>query len=232
MTKSDEGTRDILGLAPYGEALNTLAKGGIEGAGAFLGRICLPAAEEFGFLLKDRVSAWRRNNAIKIALKAEAIFEKYSLPSSSHAHPRIVMKVMEEGSWTDADEVQDFWAGLLTSACSEDGKDETNLIFVNILAQLTRAEASVLMYACETCEKKLARAGWLCAKYQLIIDLEHLEKITASDDVHRLDRELDHMRVLGLIGGALFGGFNTESTSADITPTSALSSDVCSMPRI
>lgn len=37
------------------QPLNTLAQGAVDGAGAFLGRICLPAAEEFGLLLRDKV---------------------------------------------------------------------------------------------------------------------------------------------------------------------------------
>lgn len=220
MTKNDEGTKDILGLAPYGEALNTLAKGAVEGAGAFLGRICLPAAEEFGLLLRDRIGGWRANNAVKIALKAQTLFEKYSLPANFHAHPRLVMKVVQEGSWAEADEVQDMWAGLLTSSCSEDGMDETNLIFVTILAQLTHAEASILKYGCEKCEKQVSKAGWIGVKHELIIDLGDLERITGVHDIHRLDRELDHLRVLGLIGNPLIGGFSPESTSPDITPTS------------
>ena len=193
MTKNDEGPKDILGLAPYGEALNTLAKGAVEGAGAFLGRICLPAAEEFGLLLRDRIGGWRANNAVKIALKAQALFEKNSLPANFHAHPRLVMKVVEEGSWAEADEVQDMWAGLLTSSCSEDGMDETNLIFVTILAQLTHTEASILKYGCEKCEKQVSKAGWIGVKHQLIIDLGDLERITGLHDIHRLQADCDHL---------------------------------------
>jgi len=219
MTDKGEKSGDIFGLAPYGEAINTLAEGAVQGASAFLGRICLPAAEEFGLLLRDKVSAWRGNNALKIALKAERIFEKYSKGEKLHAHPRLVMKVIEEGSWVENDTVQEMGAGLLSSACTEDGKDETNLIFMNILSQITSAQASVLNYGCEKCEKKLSKAGWIYAE-SLTIELDELIKITSVSDIHRLDRELDHLRALELIGGGFSGGFHSESTAADITPTS------------
>jgi len=39
------------------EAINTVTTSVVGGAEAFLGRICLPAAEEFGLLLRDRVHA-------------------------------------------------------------------------------------------------------------------------------------------------------------------------------
>ena len=55
MPNEEQGKRDLFGLAAYGETLNTLAKGVVDGAGAFLSRICLPAAEEFGLLLRDKV---------------------------------------------------------------------------------------------------------------------------------------------------------------------------------
>lgn len=219
MAKNKEKGGDIFGLAPYGEAINTLAKGAVQGASAFLSRICLPAAEEFGLLLRDRVGVWRGNNAVKIALKAEKTLLKYAQGENLHANPRLVMKVVQDGSWAEDDRIQEMWAGLLASACTEDGKDETNLIFMNILSQITSAQASVLNYACERSAKKVSGAGWIFPAYALTIELNDLIKITKVSDVHRLDRELDHLRSLGLIGGAHVGGFRIDSTLADITPT-------------
>jgi hypothetical protein len=45
---------DILGIKPIGNAIESLTDGFVSGASAFLSRICLPAAEEFGLLLRDR----------------------------------------------------------------------------------------------------------------------------------------------------------------------------------
>ena len=201
-----------------------------------MSRICLPAATELGLLFGDKVGAWRANNAIEIALKAKAISEKHSMPESFCAHPRIAMKVLEEGSWSDDDDVQSMWAGLLILSCGPDGKDETNLIFTNMLAQLTHAEASILKYSCEKSEKKVTNTGLVVHKdNELMIDLDELVKLTGVNDIHRLDLELDHLRVLGLIGSGISGGFSPESTSADISPSALALHIVCSMsgtPRI
>ncbi len=67
----DNKSLDILGIKPIADSVNTVTKGTVDGASAFLSRICLPAAEEFGLLLRDKVSAWRSNNAIAIAHKAK-----------------------------------------------------------------------------------------------------------------------------------------------------------------
>ena len=136
MTTEDQGKGDLFGLAAYGEAINTLAKGAVDGAGAFLSKICLPAAEEFGLLLRDKVSAWRAKNAIDITQEAEKILADQNA-LEVHAHPRLVMKILSEGSWTNDEKVKSFWAGLLASSCTEDGNDESNVIFLNILSQIT-----------------------------------------------------------------------------------------------
>ena len=71
MSDKDQQSFDILGIKPVGEAVNTIVKGSVEGTSAFLSRICLPAAEEFGLLLQDKISHWRTQNLIRIAEKAE-----------------------------------------------------------------------------------------------------------------------------------------------------------------
>src|SRR5258706_6894070 len=104
---------DVFGVKAYGDAVKAATEGLVTGAGAFLGRICLPAAEEIGLLFKDRVSHWRALQSAKIVNKSKRILE--SLPNSEplHAHPRIVGSVIEKGSWVDSDNVQEMWAGLL-----------------------------------------------------------------------------------------------------------------------
>lgn len=215
MSDKEDKKGDLFGLAAYGEVLNTFAKAGVDGVGAFLSRICLPAAEEFGLLLRDKISAWRAKNAINIAQKAEKNLIEFDKDGKLHAHPRLIMKIFLEGSWSDKDEVQEMWAGLLASSCTEDGKDESNILFINILSQITAAQATIINYSCKNCKKQVSEAGWIMA-YPFSISLEDLKKITGLTDVHRIDRELDHLKSLELIGG----GFHYASTTADITPTS------------
>ena len=134
---------DLLGIKPVADSVNTITKGAVDGAGAFLSRICLPAAEEFGFLIRDKVSNWRAKNALSVISKAEKKFNKASVSEKSSAHPRLVISIIENGSWPDDDLVQNMWAGLLASSCSPANDDESNLIFVNFLAQMTSSEAKI-----------------------------------------------------------------------------------------
>ncbi len=170
--------KDALGLRPIAEAAKRLTDASVDAASAFLSRICLPAAEEFGLLLRDRVHAWRATNLAAIAVKAEQKLLAASLEASAkHAHPRLVGLIVDQGSWTESDEAQELWAGLLASSCTEDGRDGGP-----------------------------------------IIDLATLKGIANLEDIQRLDRELDHLRTLGILNQNS-AGFNILSTDVNLTPS-------------
>ena len=194
-------------------ALTTIAKGAVDGSGAFLGRICLPAAEEFGLLLKDKVSAWRANNAINIVKKAEEKLNQVDRNKNLHAHPRLVTMAFETGSYSDSEQVQEMWAGLLASSCDKDGKDESNLLFMTILSQINTTEAIILNYLCETANKTVSKSGFIWAD-DMKITPEKITEITGITDIHRMDRELDHLSALDLTTG----GFNDKDEIATIAP--------------
>lgn len=215
MENGENKSLDILGVKPVADSMKICTQAAIDGASAFLGRICLPAAEEFGLLLQDKVRNWRQNNSVKMIHDAEIKFNKFNGNIEKHAHPRLVSKIIEQGSWVDEDMVQAMWAGLLASSCTEDGKDESNLIFTSILGQITSLQGRVVNYSCENAKIYITQAGWIAAEEMLVVDLKVLEKITECSDFHRLDRELDHLRSLELIQG----GFDPNSTNADITPS-------------
>ncbi|WP_243247370.1 Abi-alpha family protein [Pseudomonas maioricensis] len=214
MTENNKSL-DILGAKPLSESVKTMTEGTVQGVSALLSRICLPAAEEFGLLLKDKVGNWRSNNAAKMAAKANQILEGIPFQETLSAHPKIAFKAVEDSSWTDDDVVLSLWAGLLVSSCTKSGKDESNLIFLNLLSQLTSSQVRVLKYACENAKVFIAPSGWIMAG-DLRVEAMEIVRITNVTDMHQLDRELDHLRQLGVIEN----GFDVNSTKADITPTS------------
>jgi Abortive infection alpha len=214
MNEQKDQSLDILGVKPISDSINIATKAIFDGSSAFLSRICLPAAEEFGLLLRDRVSHWRAINAARMVANAESIVQSLPDADKRHAHPRLVAQIIENGSWTDSDEVQRMWAGLLASSCTVDGSDDSNLIFIDTLSHLTLIEARILENACRECTKEVTQAGWLMAQ-EFRVSLEQLQSYSGINDFHRIDRELDHLRILGLIKE----GFHPLSTDADITPS-------------
>ena len=220
MNSEPSKSLDILGVKPVGDAIKTATDSVFSGASAFLSRICLPAAEEFGLLLKDRVSHWRAQNAAKITEHAESMLQG-SAALNVRANPRLVFEVIEKGSWTDDDVFQKAWAGILASSCSSDGADDSNIIFSVLLSQLTSIQIRILNHAVNACSKWKSKSGFPFAE-GIRLTVDELEAITGVSDVHRLDRELDHLRSLQLISPDIMGdgsGFDPNTAIATVKVT-------------
>jgi hypothetical protein len=215
MSDDNSKSLDLFGIKEFGESIKIATEKMFEGASALLSRICLPAAEEFGLLLKDRVQFWRARNLANITAKSEKIRPDI-YQNQLKAHPRIVMEVIEKGSWADTDELQHMWAGLLASACTPDGKDDSNLLFINFLNQLSYAQVKLLSYTCRECKKFKDNIGLIYTS-DFNLSFENLVQITGVNDIHRLDRELDHLRSIELISGGF--DINSGSNNVDVTPT-------------
>lgn len=176
----------------------------------------MPAAEEFGLLLRDRVTYWRAVNLARIVQKTERKLKDSNQKEKLHAHPRLVSLVLEQGSWIETGEVQEMWAGLLASSCTKDGKDESNLIFMNLLSQLTSLEVKILNFACQKAQMEVDEIGLVTADYFKTTQAE-LISICEIDDVQRIDREIDHLNALDLIEGC----FGMDEDEEEIDPSIA-----------
>ncbi len=211
---------DITGLGGFGDAVNTATKALAEAINGFLARICHPAAEEFGLLLRDRVAAWRVRNLARIVEVARRNLERSNRALDVSAHPRIVQSVLDNGSWSDCEEVQVMWGGLLASSCTSEGRDESNLIFISLLGQLTSSEARMLNHICKQADKSTTPAGLIWAD-RVSLTLGTLREIAGVDDINRIDRELDHLQTLGLTEGVFsIDAHLTAGDSTFVRPTS------------
>jgi hypothetical protein len=210
---------DILGVRPIANAIDKTVQKSLEGIESFLLLVCKPALGEVGLLVQDKVRYWRLNNVIKMLEKAKGKlnFEDGQLELKSN--PRVGISIIENSSFIDNDEVQEMWAGLFASSCTEDGKDDENLIFVDILKQLTTAQAQILKFGVENTEKIIHQNGLVTAS-KLEVNCNLITKLTGLTNYHRIDRELDYLISLGLIN-SFGGGFkpSLKELIADISPS-------------
>jgi hypothetical protein len=135
-----------------------------------------------------------------------------------HAPPRLIIESLSHASWTDSDDVQQLWAGLLASSCSLDGRDDSNWIFVNLLGQLTEMQARVIKIACETATKIVLANGLIAATALYRTEAE-LTRLTGCADIQRIDRELDHLRALGLMEVGFLQRLGGHQALANIQPS-------------
>src|SRR4051812_3691954 len=108
-------------------------------------------------------------------------------------------RFVDLGSWADDDEVHQMWAGLLASSSSQDGKDESNLIFMNLLDRMTTAEVKILNRLCERIEPITSPHGLVTAKEKVKFTKRELSDATGEEDIIQLDRHLDHLNALALV---------------------------------
>src|SRR5688572_14259926 len=124
---------DVLGLAPYGEAIKIGVEKSLETAQQILYDICRPAAAEVGLLLRDQFRVFRAKNIAKIANKLPEFVSISADGIQLKAPPRLIAEVIESGSWCEDEQLQNMWAGLIAASCTTEGRDETNLLFTDLL---------------------------------------------------------------------------------------------------
>jgi hypothetical protein len=226
MSEEKDNSLDILGTKPLAKSIEKTTEKTLEGTGALLSKICLPVAEEFGLFLKDKVKSWRAKNAEKILEKTENKLREQNLYNTKiKSHPLITHKILENSSWAIEDDIQNMWAGLLTSACTIEGKDDSNLTYINILSQMTNSQVKILNYACKNTNTYIYKEKLIQAK-SITVELESILELTGYTEIHELDKDLDYMGKLGLIS-AFSGGLTTydedfkdsNKIKANITPS-------------
>lgn len=210
---------DIFGIKPVANAIDQTVKKSLESIEGFLQLVCKPAIGEIGLLLQDRVRYWRLNNVIKMLEKAKGKLKFEDGELRLRSHPRVGLAIIENSSFVDNEELQEMWAGLFASSCTESGSDDENLIFIDLLKQLTTAQAQIFKYGVENSRKIIYKNGLVVAD-ELTVHCDEIFKLTGINNYHRIDRELDYLRSLGLIA-SLFGGFSPENSDliANISPT-------------
>ena len=216
---SDDKALDLLGIKGLSDSVKATTQGLLGGASAFLSRVCLPAAEEFGLALRDRVSAWRAGNAARMLSGTNTIYLSNNPDPADRLSPRLAYVAIEEASWMDDDQIQDMWSGLLASSTSPHGHSDENLIFMNLLKQLSSLEVKILRFAVEQAPKYASPHG-LALPQQVTVSIDKLPELFGIQDLQRLDRELDHLRELGLIGFGGGGGIPMDaSNTVELTPS-------------
>jgi PilZ domain len=164
---------------------------------AFLRRICPVATKEVRLLLRERLSNYRLESAVEIALHAEEILVFEPGTRKMRAHPRLVLRILEDGSWAESERVLHFWAGLLATSCSISAEDQSNMVFIDLLSDLTPSHVRIFTAACAKVITFESERG--VSAQSLICPLDEMTQIAGSSDLIKIDRDLEHLSELGLL---------------------------------
>jgi hypothetical protein len=119
-----------------------------------LGKLLGPAATEVGLSLGDSAKAWRFKRRIRVLQEVKRFVEETDKDIKPIA-TRLFFPAMDAASIEDDDEMQTRWAALLANEATSVGSVHPS--FIDILKQLTPADARLLDDLCDWCEQKKTR---------------------------------------------------------------------------
>lgn len=140
MSEGEDKNISLVNLGSLTKPVDTATKGIVDGAAAFLSKICLPASEEIGLLFKDKVSYWRAMNLAKILKKVKSKLKT----DYREISPKHILSIIEGASLEENEELQDLWANLLSSGLDPNFKDTIRSAYIDIIKQLEVTDVHIL----------------------------------------------------------------------------------------
>jgi hypothetical protein len=185
---------------------------------AFLRRICPSATQDLKLLFREGLSNLRIASAIGITHRAEAMLAAERDFDRLRAPQKVVMRVVQEGSWAEDGITQQLWAGILATACTLMGDDEANLPYIDILAELATIDGRLFTTACTKSSKVFATSGAVSAQ-PLICTSNDLIQIAGAHDLMKIDRNIFQLANLGLLEPRNKSKYFNFDQDANLTPT-------------
>ena len=153
-----------------------------------------------------------------IALKAEEFLACEPNSDKLLAHPAIVLRILEVGSWADADFIKKLWAGLLVASCTAEGNDESNLAITDTLSVLTPIHVRILIEACARTTKAASERGAITPNAHYC-SAEEMRGITGIHDLIKIHRSIAQLSDLGLFEKGDSPSFLSNTDRINTTPT-------------
>lgn len=153
-----------------------------------------PVLQSSGLFLKEIVDR-RRENARTIAAKADELRIQ-----GTKLNPMIAGRILDAGSYTDDPMLQDMWAGLLASSCTEAGDDDSNQVLMNLVANMTRNQAKIIDWLGKHPQHLTINPDGSVTFNSFFLSRKQFREITAATDDMQLKSEIELLgNNLGLI---------------------------------
>jgi len=141
---------------------------------AFLFKIIGPAAEEFGYLLKDYVMYFRYKNLLRLRDKVDAIHRERRIEGKSiPIPPRYAIPLIQHASEEDNESLQEMWAGLISNLTDPEKRFNPKKIYIQIISSLEPLDAQVLNFFSNPEWKRFIEPGDNGVKLNILIDQLH-----------------------------------------------------------
>lgn len=185
---------------------------------AFLRRICPSVTQELKLLFREGLGTIRSRHAILIAHRAEVMLAAEPNFGELRAPESVVLRAVKEGSWADDQSTQALWAGILATACDPAGDDESNLPYMDLLAEMATVDSRLFIEACTLAPKTFSPNGAVSSR-PLMRTAEQMMKLTGTHDLAKIDRNLLQLSILGLLEPRSKAKYFSFDQDANLTPT-------------
>jgi hypothetical protein len=186
---------------------------------AFYQRICPSATQELQLLFREGLGNMRVPNAVAIAHRAEIMLAAEPDCDRLRAPRTVLIRIVQEGSWAEDSATQQLWAGILVTACNLMGDDESNLPYLDLLAEMATVDTRLYLEACTQSPKVFATNGAVSAQ-SILRTAEEMMKVTGVHDLAKIDRNLLQLSILGLLEPRSKAKYFSYDQDANLTPTS------------
>ncbi len=169
--------------------------------------------------LAESLSHERYDRIIEICLRAAELLDEWSCPIRNDVPPDLIQQLLAGGSKAEDKNLQEFWAGLLATSCLDRSDDNESLDLASILSLLLPIQLVILDAGCT----RVIEAGWkprLGSSGHLQCSPTEIRKITGTRDLVAIERHLNQLHALGLLGKSPKPLNFEQLERANITPTS------------
>ncbi len=147
--------------------------------------LCPQAAEPFRTMLRKDFSSVRVRDAIRVTHLVDKMLSHVAGRDGLTAPPALVLRILEMGSWASEEWTQQLWAGVLVSACTPEGNDESNAELVELLCQLAPVHLRILELASRRYDEAAANGATEAPPVTMheltkLLDLTNLTKTLRS----------------------------------------------------
>jgi hypothetical protein len=185
---------------------------------AFLNRVCPDAERDFRRRICSDLSTGRFNHVVDVMLKAERILASWPDGETMKGSAKLLVSVLEYGSWAEDGWIQEYWASLMALACTPERNEEELTDFLERVSQFASIHFRMFSIACDRATKELVN-GVVVAQ-RLPFTSEELLGIGISRDLGRMEREFQHLYALGLYVSNHIPSSYLPSEQFNLAPTS------------
>jgi hypothetical protein len=185
----------------------------------FLCRLCQSGAEEAILLLGGQLDPTRTECVFEIALGAEKLLSTDRNADKMRADPKLVAHMMREGSWAHSVQQKQLWIGLFANSCKPEGWDDSNMVFADMLVNITPAQATIFIEGCNRALRSMNETD--TAPPRRIVQSPHeMIELTHMYDLTRVATDVAYLYNLGVIDKLFDFTSYVETENFDITPSS------------